>query len=274
MRKTVALTDPLAQRVRDLAAAHSPAKGAGRKPVGSCWACDGQLEPFGVVVRGGVRVRRGGVVAKLGPVCLTCYLGPVPRFIWMARVANPTRPGACANCGQVVVREGSKLPAWFACSAACAVALGPVPAPPRTGPAPKRCVAWGEPMAGSRPDRLYCSGRCARRVRQASSLDRSRGRLCTFPGCGRAWRSSGLCSSHYRQRQSGRELAPIRSYGQPRGVCVFAGCGRKARSATNGLCRAHANQEREGHELRPITARARSSASGESEGGELTPPER
>lgn len=35
---------------------------------------------------------------------------------------------------------------------------------------------------------------------------------CTFPGCPRDLRAHGLCSGHLRQRNVGRELAPLGTY--------------------------------------------------------------
>lgn len=37
---------------------------------------------------------------------------------------------------------------------------------------------------------------------------------CTFKGCDRPVLAAGLCSTHYRQQNRGRELTPIRPYGE------------------------------------------------------------
>lgn len=35
-------------------------------------------------------------------------------------------------------------------------------------------------------------------------------RICAFPGCDRQYRCSGVCASHYRQLQRGKNLTPLR----------------------------------------------------------------
>src|SRR6185295_7925325 len=40
-------------------------------------------------------------------------------------------------------------------------------------------------------------------------------KICTFPGCGERYRSSGLCNAHYRQSQRGRALTPLRKSRKP-----------------------------------------------------------
>lgn len=37
-------------------------------------------------------------------------------------------------------------------------------------------------------------------------------RLCTFPGCYKAYHSNGLCTGHLTQRRQGRRLAPLKEY--------------------------------------------------------------
>ena len=59
-------------------------------------------------------------------------------------------------------------------------------------------------------------------------------RTCSFPGCDRSSRASGLCRSHYQQKSRGRDLGPLR---QPTVQCRVIGC--KDPHQALGYCNRH-----------------------------------
>lgn len=76
------------------------------------------------------------------------------------------------------------------------------------------------------------------------------GASCSFDGCGRAVKSMGLCQAHYRQRQAGTVLKPLRQLVPSGGPCGYGRCGRAA--SARGLCRSHYAQQLAGRELTTI----------------------
>lgn len=78
--------------------------------------------------------------------------------------------------------------------------------------------------------------------------------MCSFEGCDRPGRPSGLCLAHLKQQSRGGELKPLRRREHGRKatspICSFEGCGRKRHAY--GLCKAHRYQQLRGVELFPI----------------------
>ena len=75
------------------------------------------------------------------------------------------------------------------------------------------------------------------------------GQVCSFEGCNKPRMSKGFCTGHYQQSRTGKELRPLKVYGQNL-VCSFEGCDRPHLST--GFCKGHYLQLRTGKELRPI----------------------
>jgi hypothetical protein len=67
-------------------------------------------------------------------------------------------------------------------------------------------------------------------------------KICNFPGCEKEVQSAGLCSGHYKQKWSGKELTPLYSTISNRGrkkiwdgqLCEVKSCQREA--SVTGLC--------------------------------------
>ena len=77
-------------------------------------------------------------------------------------------------------------------------------------------------------------------------------RICSFDGCGRKHYGRGFCNGHWMQWRQGRDLAPLRIFGErqtPR-FCSVNGCDRPHNS--NGLCHQHRKQQLRGIPFRPI----------------------
>ncbi len=75
---------------------------------------------------------------------------------------------------------------------------------------------------------------------------------CTFAGCEKTKNTRGLCSGHYQQARSGKELTPLRhkAASGTTTLCSFEGCGRTA--LTMGLCGSHYQQSRTHKTLTPL----------------------
>jgi hypothetical protein len=78
-------------------------------------------------------------------------------------------------------------------------------------------------------------------------------KVCTFCECDRPAVARGLCITHYKQRQSGGELQPIRVRMQYGSVCSFPMCGKD--HYCFGLCRGHYDQRRRGSAVKVIKKR-------------------
>lgn len=64
--------------------------------------------------------------------------------------------------------------------------------------------------------------------------------LCYFESCDRESTRTGLCSTHYAQKRSGKELKPIRAFVYRRDpICVVVGCGES--HCAGGYCQRHYN---------------------------------
>lgn len=82
-------------------------------------------------------------------------------------------------------------------------------------------------------------------------------KICDFDTCDRKVYSKGLCSTHYQQRISGKELTPIRRYSlREKEICKFNGCDRIHNA--KGYCSAHYLQLINGKTLKPLSGRAMS----------------
>lgn len=73
-------------------------------------------------------------------------------------------------------------------------------------------------------------------------------KVCSFEGCGRKHYAKGLCSTHWQQVYSGKELKPIRP--KKGSICTYVGCGRPVRA--QNLCRTHYEHYIAGNDLEPI----------------------
>lgn len=110
------------------------------------------------------------------------------------------------------------------------------------------CKRCGETFDPRRKDQIYCSKRCKIRERG----DRQRGRAsalsCSVVGCGTrpiAGLREGLCSTHYRRKQTTGDVGPAGLVrGGRMGVvpCSVQGCERTYYA--NDLCRLHYNRLR------------------------------
>jgi hypothetical protein len=66
--------------------------------------------------------------------------------------------------------------------------------------------------------------------------------LCTLPNCHRPYYAKGLCVSHYRRRQRGRDdVSPIRVM-DAGGTCKFC----KEKAVAKGMCKIHYLRVRRG----------------------------
>lgn len=79
-------------------------------------------------------------------------------------------------------------------------------------------------------------------------------KTCTFEGCERKRRAKGLCSGHYQQLTSGRELVALRpktkAPAEAGSMCLFDLCDRPTRAL--GLCTGHYAQQRREATRSPI----------------------
>lgn len=64
---------------------------------------------------------------------------------------------------------------------------------------------------------------------------------CRGPECTRKAKAHGLCTGHYQQQHSGKELTPIKPRHRNK-RCLFPGCDYKTRAG--GYCKTHYRQKR------------------------------
>lgn len=68
--------------------------------------------------------------------------------------------------------------------------------------------------------------------------------LCTFPECPKPVRAKSLCMGHYKQKQTGKTLTPLRTTKPSTMGCAFPDC--TAPHWGHGLCRKHNREKTKG----------------------------